>query len=71
MIDPQKRIVTAGHALFQPRVAVELEAANKSFFAKIFGGLGGVDPYGSGQLSGGPNVQAGIPIQGDDVLYAP
>lgn len=47
VIDPRKRIVTAGHALFQPRVAVELEAANKSFFAKIFGGLGGVDPYGS------------------------
>ncbi len=47
VIDPEKKIVTAGHALFQPRVAVELEAANKSFFAKIFGGLGGVDPYGS------------------------
>ena len=47
VIDPNKRVVTAGHALFQPRVAVELEAANKSFFSKIFGGLGGVDPYGS------------------------
>lgn len=47
VIDPRRKIVTAGHALFQPRVAVELEAANKSFFAKIFGGLGGVDPYGS------------------------
>ena len=47
VIDPKKRIVTAGHALFQPRVAVDLEAANQSFFAKIFGGLGGVDPYGS------------------------
>ncbi len=47
VIDPKRRAVTAGHALFQPRVAVELEAANKSFFAKIFGGLGGVDPYGS------------------------
>ncbi len=47
VIDPKKKIVTSGHALFQPRVAVELEAANKSFFAKIFGGLGGVDPYGS------------------------
>ena len=47
VIDPKRKIVTAGHALFQPRVAVELEAANKSFFAKIFGGLGGVDPYGS------------------------
>jgi len=47
VIDPKRRVVTTGHALFQPRVAVELEAANKSFFAKIFGGLGGVDPYGS------------------------
>ena len=47
VIDPKKKIVTAGHALFQPRVAVELEAANRSFFSKIFGGLGGVDPYGS------------------------
>ncbi len=47
VIDTKKRIVTAGHALFQPRVAVELEAANRSFFAKLFGGLGGVDPYGS------------------------
>ena len=47
VIDPDRRVVTAGHALFQPRVAVELEAANRSFFAKIFGGLGGVDPYGS------------------------
>ncbi len=47
VIDPKKKVVTAGHALFQPRVAVELEAANRSFFAKLFGGLGGVDPYGS------------------------
>ncbi|NBI10788.1 hypothetical protein D1641_12300, partial [Colidextribacter sp. OB.20] len=47
VIDPKKKMVVAGHALFQPRVAVELEAANRSFFAKIFGGLGGVDPYGA------------------------
>ena len=47
VIDRSRRVVTAGHALFQPRVAVELEAANRSFFSKIFGGLGGVDPYGS------------------------
>ncbi|MCI8422014.1 MAG: hypothetical protein HFF50_00560 [Lawsonibacter sp.] len=46
-IDPKRRIVTEGHALFQPRVAVELEAANRSFFSRVFGGLGGVDPYGS------------------------
>jgi len=47
VIDPKRRVVTAGHALFQPRVAVELEAANRSFFSRVFGGLGGVDPYGS------------------------
>ncbi len=47
VIDPRSRVVTAGHALFQPRVAVELAAANRSFFSRVFGGLGGVDPYGS------------------------
>ncbi len=47
VMDRKKRVVTAGHALFQPRVAVDLEAANKSFFSRVFGGLGGVDPYGS------------------------
>ena len=47
VIDFERSIVTAGHALLQPRVAVELEAANKSFFSRVFGGLGGVDPYGS------------------------
>ena len=46
VIDPKKRVVVSGHGLFQPRVAVELEAANKSFFSRVFGGLGGVDPYG-------------------------
>ena len=47
VIDRDQRRVVSGHALFQPRVAVELEAANKSAFSRIFGGLGGVDPYGS------------------------
>ncbi len=47
VIDQRKKRVVSGHALFQPRVAVELEAANKSFFSRVFGGLGGVDPYGS------------------------
>lgn len=47
VVDGQRRVVTSGHALFQPRVAVELEAANRSFFSRVYGGLGGVDPYGS------------------------
>lgn len=47
VIDPKQKRVISGHALFQPRVAVELEAANKSLFSRVYGGLGGVDPYGS------------------------
>ena len=47
VVDRQRRVVTAGHALFQPRVSVELEAANRSLFSRVFAGLGGVDPYGS------------------------
>lgn len=46
-IDPVRKVVTAGHALFQPRVAVDLESANRTLFSQVFGGLGGVDPYGS------------------------
>ena len=46
-VDRKRRVVASGHALFQPRVAVDLEAANRSLFSRVFGGLGGVDPYGS------------------------
>ena len=46
VLDGRRRVVVSGHALLQPRVAVELEAANRSFFSRVFGGLGGVDPYG-------------------------
>jgi hypothetical protein len=47
ILDRERRVVTAGHALLQPRMAVDLGAANRSLFAQIFGGAGGVDPYGS------------------------
>ncbi len=46
VVDPKKKIVVSGYGLFQPRVGVELEAANRSLFSRVFGGLGGVDPYG-------------------------
>ena len=46
VLDRERRVVVSGHALLQPRVSVELEAANQSFFSRVFGGLGGVDPYG-------------------------
>ena len=43
----RRGVVTAGYGILQPRVGVELEAANKSQFSRIFAGQGGVDPYGS------------------------
>ncbi len=45
-IDRRRRIVTAGYGLLQPRVGVELSAANRSPFSRIFAGQGGIDPYG-------------------------
>lgn len=46
-VDPRRRVVVSGYGLLQPRVGVELEAANHSQFSRIFAGQGGVDPYGS------------------------
>ena len=39
------KIVKSGHALIQPAVGLDVEAANKSIFSKIFGGFGGLDVY--------------------------
>ncbi len=46
VVDKKRRVVTAGHAVVQPRMAVELPAATKSEFARVFAGQGGTDPYG-------------------------
>ena len=45
-IDAKRRVVTEGYGLLQPRVGVELSAANRSQFSRIFAGQGGIDPYG-------------------------
>lgn len=37
--------VTAGYTILQPRVDVDLSSASKSWFAKLFAGSSGVDPY--------------------------
>ncbi len=37
--------ISEGYGLIQPRIGVELESANKSFFTKVFAGQGGIDPY--------------------------
>lgn len=47
VVDPDLRIVREGHALLQPRIAVDLEAASRSYFSRAFAGLGGTDPYSS------------------------
>ncbi len=39
--------VTRGYGILQPRVSVELSAAGKSDFTRVFAGEGGVDPYNS------------------------
>ncbi|MGE4483528.1 MAG: glucoamylase family protein [Oscillospiraceae bacterium] len=46
VIDEKRKIVKEGSGIFQPRIAVELEAATRSDFTKIFAGQGGIDPYG-------------------------
>lgn len=46
-VDPERKIVISGYGLLQPRISVELEAANRSLFSRVYGGQGGVDPYGA------------------------
>ncbi len=46
-IDPLRRIVTKGYGILAPRMSVELAAANRSAFVRLFAGQGGTDPYGS------------------------
>ena len=46
VVDPRRRVVTRGYGLLQPRIGVDLSAANRSQFSRIFAGLGGIDPYG-------------------------
>ncbi len=46
VVDPRRRVVVEGYGLLQPRVGVALDAANRSQFAQIFAGQGGIDPYG-------------------------
>jgi cyclic beta-1,2-glucan synthetase len=44
-VDAAQGRVVAGYGLLQPRVTLELTAARKSLFAKIFSGSAGIDPY--------------------------
>ena len=46
-IDAETRIVRRGYGLLHPRISSELSSCEKSRFANIFAGQGGLDPYGS------------------------
>jgi len=43
--DPARGRVVAGYGVLQPRVTLEMTAARKSLFARIFAGSAGIDPY--------------------------
>lgn len=45
IIDESKGIVVKGYGLIQPRINPDIVSINKSFFSKVFGGEGGIDPY--------------------------
>src|SRR3989440_10705130 len=36
---------TKGYGILQPRVSISLESASRSFFARVFSGNTGIDPY--------------------------
>lgn len=43
--DPQAPRVVGGYGILQPRVGVSLPGANRSHYARLFGGEPGLDPY--------------------------
>jgi cyclic beta-1,2-glucan synthetase len=43
--DPQKKRVTAGYGILQPRVAASIPTGPKSFYLKLQGQVSGIDPY--------------------------
>lgn len=45
LIDLKKGIVTEGYGLMQPRIDVDGESSNKTFYARVFAGHEGLDPY--------------------------
>jgi cyclic beta-1,2-glucan synthetase len=42
---PDAPRIVGGHGILQPRVAVSLEAANRTRYGRLFGGDAGIDPY--------------------------
>ena len=47
VVDPIARVVTEGSGAFHPRIDVDLSAATKTAFSRLFAPQGGGDPYGA------------------------
>jgi cyclic beta-1,2-glucan synthetase len=45
VIDKKRGVVVEGYGLMQPRIDVDSESSNKSFFSRIITGQEGIDPY--------------------------
>lgn len=43
--DHQRNVLRDGYSILQPRVALSLPSARRSWFVRIFGGQAGIDPY--------------------------
>lgn len=43
--DENKRRITRGYGIFQPRISIPPDAAEKTYFSRIFSGNVGIDPY--------------------------
>ena len=44
-LDPRSGLVSGGHGLLQPRAAIGLASARKSWYATLWAGDAGIDPY--------------------------
>ena len=45
VIDADKKIIVDGYGIIQPRIGINIEDANKTFFTRIFAYSKGIDPY--------------------------
>ena len=43
--DENKHRITTGYGIMQPRVSASLQGANRSHYARLYGGEAGIDPY--------------------------
>jgi cellobiose phosphorylase len=44
-LDPERRVITAGYGILQPRVGTSMSGQRRSRYAALFGSEPGIDPY--------------------------